>query len=119
MLELVGSIVSYIYPSIIGQIVVERLVKPVIGQDPDEASIQKGARRLEKGLEVLDSYIDGDSYLIGNSISLADLYLIPMWAYFLQTPEGNGGVRIPPSLGYWWAKVSERPSVVKTDAPLM
>ena len=119
MLELVGSIVSYIYPTIIGQIVVERLVKPLIGQEPDEASIQKGVHRLEKGLAVLDSYIDDDLYLLENSISLADLYLIPMWAYFLQTPEANGRVRIPPSLRNWWMKVSERPSVVKTDAPLM
>ena len=119
MLELVGSIVSYIYPAIIGQVVVERLVKPLIGQEPDEASTQKGVRRLEKGLAVLDSYIGNDSYLLENSISLADLYLIPMWAYFLQTPEGNGRVSIPPSLGDWWAKVSERPSVVKTDAPLI
>ena len=118
MLELVGSIVSYIYPVIIGQIVVERLIKPLIGQDPDEANIQKGARRLEKGLAFLESYVGDKSYLLEGSISLADLYLIPMWAYLLQTPEGNGRVHIPPSLRYWWAKVSERPSVLNTDAPL-
>lgn len=119
MLEVVESIVSYIYPAIIGQIVVERLVKPVIGQDPDEASISKGAHRLEKGLKVLENYIGDRAYLVGDSITLADLYLIPMWAFFVQTPEGNGRVEIPQGLESWWTSAKERPSVENTKATLV
>lgn len=118
MLQLVGTIVSYIYPVMIGQIVVERLVKPLIGQAGDDAVVEKGARRLAKGLHVLDAHVGDHSYLVEESISLADLYLIPMWACFLQTPEGQGAVAIPARLQGWWSTVSERPSVVNTDAPV-
>ncbi len=116
-LEIVGTIVSYIYPVIVGQIIVERLMKPLIGQDPDEANIKKGTRRLEKGLLVLENYVGDYGYLLGDSITLADLYLIPMWAYFLQTPEGSGTVRIPQNLNLWWSLVKQRPSVANTETP--
>ena len=118
MFELVGSIVSYIYPAIVGQIIVERLVKPIIDQDPDEANIDKGVRRLEKGLLVLKNYVGDNSYLLENSISLADLYLIPMWSYFLQTPEGRGRVQVPQNMERWWTTMRGRPSVVSTEAVL-
>lgn len=116
--ELVGSIVAYIYPAMVGQIVVERLVKPLIGQCPDEESIDQGARRLESRLQVLEQYVGQHSYLLERSITLADLYLIPMWAYFLQTPEGKERVRIPEKLAHWWCVMRERPSVVATEACL-
>lgn len=118
MLEIIGIIVSYIYPEIIVRIVVERLIKPLVGREPDEAVIGKGAERLERGLGVLERCMGDDAYLLGDSISLADLYLIPMWAFFLQTPEGRGGVWIPQRLDSWWAMASERPSVVGTQAVL-
>ncbi len=118
MLELVSCIVSYIYPAIVGQIIVERLVKPLLGQNTDEPNIEKGARRLERRLRVLEGYVGDNPYMLGQSISLADLYLIPMWAYFLQTPEGSGGVTIPQNMDRWWAKVSQRPSVVATEVAL-
>jgi glutathione S-transferase len=118
MLQVIGVVVSYIYAPMVGQILVERLIKPVLGQTTDQTAVESGMRRLRKGLGVLEQLFEGPSFMIGSSISLADLYLVPMWAFFLQTPEGEATAPTLPRLAKWWAAMSERPSVVGTEAPL-
>lgn len=118
MLQAIGVIVSYIYPAMVGQILVERLIKPVLGQPPDQSIVDSGLRRLRKGLAVLEGLVEAPSFLIETSISLADLYLVPMWAYFVQTPEGKAVAAGLPRLASWWDAMSSRSSVIKTAVVL-
>jgi glutathione S-transferase len=118
MLQVIGITVSYLYVPLVGQILVERLIKPVLGKATDPTIIESSMRRLRKGLGVLEQLVEGPSFMIASSVSLADLYLLPMWAYFLQTPEGEAIAPTLPRLANWWAAMSERPSVVSTNAPL-
>ena len=118
MLQAVGIVTSYIYGPMVGQILVERLIKPVLGQPADEAVVESGVRRLKKGLAVLEPLVGEAPFSKGKSLSLADLYLIPMWAYFVQTPEGSMASSSLPRLQQWWQAVSERPSVVNTAAAI-
>jgi glutathione S-transferase len=116
MLQVIGITVSYIYPALVGQILVERLIKPVLGQPPDQSIIESGLRRLSKGLTVLEGLVETPSFMIENSVSLADLYLVPMWAYFVQTPEGKATLARLPRLSSWWNSMSSRPAVIETNA---
>jgi len=118
MLQVIGITVSYIYAPMVGQILVERLIKPVLGQTTDQTVVDSGMRRLRKGLGVLEHLVEGSSSIIEGSVSLADLYLVPMWAYFLQTPEAEAVVPTLPRLANWWTAMSVRPSVVNTNVPL-
>lgn len=118
MLQVIGITVSYVYAPMVGQILVERLIKPVLGQTTDPTVVESGIRRLRKGLGVIEQLVEGPSFMIASSVSLADLYLVPMWAYFLQTPEGEAMAPTLPRLANWWAALSARPSVVSTSAPL-
>ncbi len=118
MLQLIGITMSYIYPTMIGQVVVERIVKPMLGQSPDETTVEKGMRRLRTGLGVLEGFGERGSFLIGDSISLADLYLMPMWTFFLRTSEGKAVMPTLPRLQSWWNAVTTRPSFSTTEPPL-
>lgn len=118
MLQVIGITVSYIYPPMVGQILVERLIKPVLGQTADQSVVESGLRRLRKGLAVLDQLVESRSFMVEGSVSLADLYLVPMWAYFLQTPEGEAVAPGLPRLASWWAAMRERASVANTNAPV-
>jgi len=115
-LQAIGILMSYIYGPMVGQIIVERMIKPILGQPADEAVAQSGAHRLRKGLAVLEALMGNSPFLNGKSFSLADLYLIPMWAYFIQTPEGKAAMPTVPCLEQWWQAMSARPSVVNTAA---
>jgi hypothetical protein len=42
MLQVIGIVVSYIYAPMVGQILVERMIKPLLGQPTDEAAVDAG-----------------------------------------------------------------------------
>lgn len=115
-LQTIGILMSHIYGPMVGQIIVERMFKPVLGQPADDAVAQSGARRLRKSLSVLEALMGNAPFLAGKSLSLADSYLIPMWAYFIQTPEGKAAMPTLPCLERWWQTVCARPSVMSTEA---
>ena len=57
-------------------------------------------------------------WLAGDRLSLADLHLAPIMAYFSGTPEGQRLLPEHPKLTSWWAAMSSRPSMAKTQPQL-
>lgn len=56
-----------------GILIYERLVKPNIGLgEPDGAEIAKGEERFHRFAKVLDDHLRGRSWLVSDSLSLAD-----------------------------------------------
>jgi glutathione S-transferase len=110
------SIIDYHgYASIIGQIVVHRLFSALLPDGPDETVIRAGIPRTQLCLQEIER-IKGDSpFLAGTSVSLADLYLVPIVFYLKLTPEGE---LLAPHRGLeaWWRTMSDRKSV-KVTAP--
>ncbi len=118
MMQAIGIIESYIYPSVVGAIVIQRLVNPALGKKPDEQTIERSIPRARKSLGVLETFLEGSTFLTGDAVSLADLYLVPMFDYLMQTPEGAPVTDDLPLLLRWWKDIGERPSVDKTHATL-
>lgn len=109
---------SYGYPAIIGAVVMQRLVTPLLGGTPDETVIEGAKERVETTVRALEEILDGNPYLAGDALSLADLHLIPIYDYFAKTPEGEKLLAGTPNLQRWWQSVSTRPSVAKTAPQL-
>ena len=111
------SIIDYHgYASLIGQIVVQRLFTVLLPNGTDEAVIEAGipkARLCLQEIERIKVGAGGGSFLAGDRISLADLYLLPILFYVRMTPEKE---LLAPHKGLeaWWQAMAERPSVVKT-----
>lgn len=110
------SIIDYHgYASMIGQVVVHRLFSALLPDGPDETVIRAGIPRTRLCLQEIER-IKGDSpFLAGTSVSLADLYLVPIVFYLKLTPEGE---LLAPHRGLeaWWRTMSDRKSV-KITAP--
>jgi glutathione S-transferase len=110
------SIIDYHgYASLIGQIVVQRLFTVLLPNGTDETVIKAGipkARLCLQEIERIAAAANG-SFLAGNQLSLADLYLVPILFYFRMTPEKE---LLAPHKGLeaWWQTMAERPSVAKT-----
>ena len=63
-------------------------------------------------LEVLDRLIEGDAFLAGEAISLADLYLAPQISNCREkAPELLGGLH---ALGGWAQRIGARDSFIQT-----
>ena len=116
MNQMVGVLRDYVYPPVIGTIVIQRLVFPIIGRDMNSERISKALPSARKALGVVDNLMGENDFLAGSDITLADLYLIPMYDYFSLTPEGTEMLPEFYKLSRWWIRMKERASVVETIA---
>jgi glutathione S-transferase len=81
----------------------------------------QGSRNVpqaETCIEALEKLLDGNDYLAGDRLSLADLLLIPVYDYLAQTPEGEKLLAGAPNLRRWWDGVRTRESVASTRPKL-
>jgi glutathione S-transferase len=119
MNQIMSILDSYAYPALIGKIVWQRVVVPLLGEKPDETLIADAMPQVEKSVTALEALADNSGpFLTGVELSLADLQLAPIIAYFGQTPEGQKLLAGAPRLTRWWQQISTRPSVVKTQPKL-
>ncbi len=62
------------------------------------------------------SRIRGENrYLAGPEISLADLFLAPIFAYFTMTQDAKEALQPYSGLLSWWGEISARESMQKTQ----
>lgn len=54
-------------------------------------------------------------FLIGNSLTLADQYAAPIFACFMQAPEGASLMDGRERLTHWWQRFSGREGMSRTQ----
>jgi glutathione S-transferase len=118
MTQAINIIGNYAYPSMIGQIVTQRVVVPMTGGTTDESVIAAAMPQAETCVAELEKLIDGNAYLVGDRLSLADLLLVPVYDYISQTPDGQKMLDKAPNLQRWWETMCKRPCVEKTKPTL-
>ena len=71
--------------------------------------------RANTSVEALSAILGDDAYLAGETMSLADLHAVPIFAYATNTAEGAEMIAAQPTMARWWQAMSARESVVKTE----
>lgn len=104
---------GYVYPDLVWGLYVERNEAARRGRPVDEAKIARFTARAETCLAALEALAAGP-WLAGPALTLADLHAAPMFALFVQTPEGQAMLTRHPRLAAWWAAISARPSFAAT-----
>jgi glutathione S-transferase len=107
MNQITGVLDAYAYRTLVWDIYVERVSKPRDGQTADEAKIASALPKARACLSVLSGLKRPGTWLLGDGLSLADLHAAPIFAYFLQAPEGKEMLGEFAALSAWWADVSE------------
>lgn len=80
---------TYTYPTLLGWLVRQQVINPMMGRATDEAAVER---------------------------VLADLLLAPIMGYVSMTRQPEPLLGEAPALKRWWEAVSERPSF--RDTPL-
>jgi glutathione S-transferase len=65
----------------------------------------------------LERPLAAQPYLTGATMTLADLYLVPVLYYLGLTKEGQSALPSHPAIQAWQARMAERPSVQATIPP--
>lgn len=116
MRQIMSIVDSYLYGPAIGAIAIQRLIVPSQGGQPDAAAIQAAVPKAKMAMEAIASISTCDPFLLGNTITLADFYLMPVMLYLSKTPEMSPVTAQTPRLKSWWDAINQRPSFQKVIA---
>ena len=99
----------------IRHLVLERFAPRLRDRAPDEARIADAMPRIEYQFEVLEEWLGGHDYLAGETVSIADFFLVPMLGYVRMTPEGGKLCDAAPSVMRWWDAMASHASFAATE----
>ncbi len=112
--QIMGLIDAYAYRTLVGDIVMQRVVLPVLGRRTSPQIVRKAVPAMRQSLRALEELAAADRFLCGDTLSLADLHLAPIFHYFAETPEGRRILPTLPKLARWWPVLRERDSMRQT-----
>lgn len=112
--QIVAVVDAYGYWPMVRQVFAQRVFRQHAGTPVDEAEVARGLAATPKVLGALEGLAAGGRHLVGDRLSLADLHLAAMVAYFAAAPEGSAQLASYPKLAQWWLAMQERPSLAAT-----
>jgi glutathione S-transferase len=80
-----------------------------------EGMQQRYFERIRTVVPHLDRQLGKSAFLAGDRLTTADLYLLPILAYFPDFPETQAILDAAPNCRRWMADMADRPSVMATD----
>ena len=111
MYQIASIVNSYLYTPAIGQIVIQNLIVPQQGGEPNQTLIENAIAPAAQALKAIEDIVDDGSYLLGDSITIADLYLIPIFIYLQETPQFDTLTEQTPKLKAWWTHAQDLETV--------
>ena len=111
MNQVISVLDHYAYRPIVWDVYVQRIAIPEEGGQSNEDLIHSGITKSRLVLQQLEHWRQSDHFLVGNSLTLADLYAYPMLCYFNQTPDGHRLLQDFPNLQEWMSLMQDRDSV--------
>jgi len=117
MNQIIGINDWYLFPQVARIIVFNRIIAPaLLGIRPDETAIAAAVPDARLCLGELDRLVDGQPFLAGEHLTIADLMLAPQVYYLAATPEGAAILKAT-SLLSWLGRMNARPSMMATVPP--
>jgi glutathione S-transferase len=117
MNQWISNVNGYIYPYMIYHISHERNIFPELGIEPKQAIIDRAMPIAIRALEVMDRELgDGRPFFVGEQLTLADFFLLPMLTAFGFAPEAKELKPRYKHLVAWENRMNALPSVVRFRA---
>jgi glutathione S-transferase len=89
----------------LGTLTFQKIIKPLMGLgEPDQPKVDEAVGNIRRFGAVLDQHLDGKPYLVGNSLTIADLTIACSLMYAKQTDAPLGELA---NLQSWLAQISQ------------
>ncbi|MBS9476058.1 glutathione S-transferase family protein [Ancylobacter radicis] len=112
--QIIGLADAYAYRALVWGVYVEQVEKPARGESTNDAALATAVAQASTCLAALTDLMGEGPWLAGPHLSLADLHLAPMVAYFRLAPQGAAMMDRFPALAAWWSRMAARPSMALT-----
>ncbi|KAG2074853.1 glutathione S-transferase [Suillus decipiens] len=109
LFEQAASTEAFNFTAFVGPIVLEKVLSPRLGLQPNEDRINELLATLKPQLDAYDVILGKQKYLAGDSVTLADLAHLPYGTAFY----GVGYAELfdsRPNVARWWKDISSRPT---------
>lgn len=114
MNQVMGIVDWYVMRQISMTITFNRVVKPRFNMPVDEEVVAKAIPEARICIGELSRLLDGQKWMAGNALSLADLLLAPHLSMFAAAPEGQEILRNHGNLKDWLSRIEARLSMQNT-----
>ncbi len=112
VLQIISIVDSYLYWPLVRQVFSHGYWQQLYGAEPDPEEFQQGLAAAPLILSAINSIVHDREYLVGEALSLADLYLAPFLSYFALTDKGKTMLGTYPVLCGWLQRMTQRQSYV-------
>ena len=119
MNQVMGIVDWYVMRQISMTITFNRVVKPRFNMPVDEEAIVNATPEARTCIGELGRLLDGQQWMAGSALSLADLLLAPHLSMFAGAPEGQEILCHHGNLKDWLARIEARPSMQNTSWDLL
>jgi glutathione S-transferase len=97
----------------LGTLVFEKIIKPMMSLgEPDPRKVEEAVAGFRRFGAVLDERLDGKPYVVGESLTLADLTIASSLMYAKQTDAPLGEL---PNVQSWFSRISSTDAWKKTQ----
>jgi len=113
--QLMGINDWYLFQGCVNVIGFHRIIAPkFMGATPDLDAIAAAMPRAHLVLETVSWFLGDQRFLVGESLTLADLLIAPQVEFLARTPEWTELSKDRPNLATWLDRLEERPSFQQT-----
>jgi len=117
MNQWISAVNSYHYPQIVFHLSHERNVFPALGIEPDERVVQVALPKIERALDVMERELNaGRPFLVGDDVTLADLFMVPCLTSLARLPEGAAMLEHRSLVRGWRERMEQLESVQRFRA---
>jgi glutathione S-transferase len=117
MNQWISAVNSYYYPQIVYHLSHERQVFPALGIKSDERVVQAALPKILRALDVMERELNvGHPFLIGDKVTLADLFMVPCLTSLARTDEGCAMLERHPLVAGWRERMEQLDSVQRCRA---
>ena len=113
--QVISIVDSFGYGAIIGKLVWQRMVMPMLGGTADDSIVAGSMPMVTTCITEFNRLLGLGTWFGGHDLSLADIHLAPVFAYMMGTQEGRDLVATLPHLSNWWHRMNARSSMNATQ----
>jgi glutathione S-transferase len=118
MSQWISATLDYVYPVIVRGLILPRLVFPSRGVPVDEAAVKANLPKVEETLRILDGALGKQRFFVGDALSLADLFVLPIVPYVGMVPDSAPLLDKCANLKRWRDAMLARKSAPATEPKL-
>lgn len=117
MTQVIGVADAYLYWPLVRQVFSHAVFRPAAGEPSDPLAIAEGLAAAPRLLAALED-IAAEGMVLAGPVTLADLHLMPMLAYFAAAPQGAALLARHPALFVRFSEIAARPAFAATEPGL-